>query len=93
MKLRDITKQLEIIDQSRQPILFFDNDHPNFCLKYRHTKDIPIGFFEYYNYELEKYINEILDLDVAFSCDKITTFNIYLTGVQELFYKISRGDK
>ena len=93
MKLKELTSKLAFLSTLEQPILFLDNDDTTFMLKYRHTKDLPLGFYDCFNHELEKHMDEILDLDVVFSCDKVTTFNLYVYGLKKLYYKIQYGGK
>lgn len=92
MKLKELTQRLLILNQVDQPILLLDNDDTSYMLKYRHTKDIPIGFYGYFNYEIVKYMGDILELDVVFSCDKGNTFNLYVNGLKDLFKKINKGE-
>lgn len=92
MKLKELTQRLLILNQVDQPILLLDNDDTSYMLKYRHTKEIPIGFYGYFNYELVRYMDDILELDVVFSCDKGNTFNLYVNGLKDLFKKINKGE-
>ena len=92
MKLNDITDKLSVLNQLEQPILLRDNEHPDYMLKYRHTRELPIGFYGYFNHEIAKYMNEILNLDVAFSCDRTSTFDVYITGLRDLFGRINKGE-
>lgn len=90
MKLREMTKQIDMLAVFGQPILFKDDVYPSFIKKYRHTKDLPIGFYETFNYEIEKYLNDLLDLEVTFTSDKGTYTEIYITGLRDLFMKIDK---
>lgn len=92
MKLKELTDKLAFLCKLGQPILLHDNNDADFMVKYRHTNDIPIGFYDYYNHELSKYMDEILELDIVFSCDKVSTFDLYANGVKKLFYKIKQGE-
>lgn len=92
MKLKDLVKQLDYMSSLNEPILFLDHDSPEFIRKYRHTKNLPFGFYDTFNYELDKHIDQILDLEVTFIRDKSNVIEIYVKGLKEIFSIIKEGD-
>lgn len=91
MKLKDLVKQLDYMSSLNEPILFLDQDCPDFIKKYRHTKSLPLGFYDTFNYELNKYIDQLLDLEVTFICDKSNIIEIYVKGLKNMFDNLSQG--
>lgn len=92
MKLKDLVKQLDYMSSLNEPILFLDHNYPEFIKKYRHTKNLPLGFYDTFNYELNKYMDQILDLEVTFVCDKSNVIEVYIKGLKNMFDDLKKGD-
>lgn len=91
MKLKDLTDKLAFLSKLGQPILLLDNGNKEYCLKYRKAKELPIGFYEKFNHEIARYMDDILNLEVVFVCDKGSMLELYIDGLKSLFLKIDKG--
>lgn len=91
MKLKEITNKLAMLDKFRHPIIFIDNDNTTFILKYRKSVELPFSFYEKYNYEIGRHMDEILNLDITFISDENNTLKVYLKNFSSLMAKIDGG--
>ena len=91
MKLKEITQKLKMLDSFGHPIIFLDNDTPNYILKYRKSVELPISFHDKFNFELNHYMDKILDLEIIFISDDGSLMKVYLGKFRDLMMDIERG--
>lgn len=84
MKLRDIIKQINFIADCKEPVLFIDSDTPGFIKKFRHTKNGTLGFYDTFNHEIDRHIDQLLDLEVVFIQDKSNMIELYIKGFKDI---------